>query len=44
MITHEVYHMTESIADYIGLKHSVESEEAYCYLNGYINKEIFKQL
>jgi hypothetical protein len=30
--------------DRIGLNLSLESDEAFCYLNGYINEKIFEQV
>ena len=44
IITHEVLHATHMIMDRIGLKLSFESDEAFCYLNGYINQKIFEQI
>lgn len=43
-ITHEVLHITHNIMDRIGLKLNFKSDEAFCYLNGYINQKIFEQL
>ena len=44
MITHESFHATEMILDRIGLTLCGKTDEAYCYLNGFINQEIFKQI
>ena len=43
-ITHEVLHTTEMILNTVGMKLHRKSEEAYCYLNGYINEKIFEQI
>jgi hypothetical protein len=44
MITHETLHATEMIMSRIGMTLCEQSDEAFCYLNGYINQEIFKQI
>lgn len=44
IITHEVFHATHFIMDRIGLNLSLESDEAFCYLNAYINEKIFEQI
>ena len=44
ILTHEVFHTTHFIMDRIGLNLSLESDEAFCYLNGYINEKIFEQI
>jgi hypothetical protein len=41
-ITHEVYHLTCAILNNAGLVQSSDSEEAYAYLNGYLNSKVFK--
>ncbi len=43
-ITHEVFHITHMIMDRIGLKLSFKSDEAFCYLNAYINEKIFEEI
>ena len=43
-LSHEAFHATHMIMDNIGLKLSFESDEAFCYLNGYINQKIFEQI
>lgn len=43
-VTHEVFHITHMIMDRIGLKLGFKSDEAFCYLNGYINEKIFEQI
>lgn len=44
IITHETFHATHLIMDKIGLNLTLESDEAFCYLNGYINQKIFEQI
>ena len=43
-ITHEVFHCTQMILDQIGLKLNFKNDEAFAYLNGYINQKIFEQI
>ncbi len=43
-ITHEVFHITHFVMDRIGLKLNFKSDEAFCYLNGYINEQIFTEI
>ena len=43
-ITHEVFHATQMILERIGLKLHKKNDEAFCYLNGYINEKIFDQI
>ena len=43
-ITHESLHITHMIMDRIGLKLNFKSDEAFCYLNGFINEKIFEQI
>jgi len=44
MITHETLHATQMIMETIGTKLTEETDEPFCYLNGYINEQIFKQI
>jgi hypothetical protein len=44
ILTHEVFHATHLIMDSIGLNLTLESDEAFCYLNGYINEKIFEKI
>ena len=44
IITHESFHATEMILDRIGLTLCEKTDEAYCYLNGFINQAIFEQI
>lgn len=43
-ISHEALHSTEMILETIGMKLTRETEEAYCYLHGYIVEKIFEQI
>lgn len=43
-ITHESLHITHMIMDRIGMKLNFKSDEAFCYLNGYINQKIFEEI
>ena len=43
-ITHEVYHLTLAIINNAGLVQSDDSEEAYAYLNGYLNGQVIKSI
>lgn len=43
-IAHESLHATEMILDRIGMKLNKKTDEAYCYLNGYIVEQIFKEI
>ncbi len=42
-ITHEVLHVTHSVMDRIGLKLNFKSDEAFCYLNGFLNEKILEK-
>ena len=42
IITHEILHAVVNILTHRGLKFNKHNEEAYTYLNGYLNKEFFK--
>ena len=45
VIPHEVLHTVHDIFIHLGENNlSKDNQEAYCYLNGYINEQIFKQL
>lgn len=44
VITHEVLHAVEMILTRIGLVLDSKTDEAFCYLNGYINEQIFKEI
>jgi hypothetical protein len=39
---HEIEHGTFYILDYVGVKHDMNSDEAFAYLSGYIFGEIYK--
>jgi hypothetical protein len=41
-VTHEVFHLTIAILNSAGIRMSDKSEEAYAYLNGYLNGKILK--
>ena len=43
VITHEVFHVTHFIMDRIGLKLNFKSDEAFCYLNGFLNEKILEK-
>lgn len=43
-ISHEALHATQMILEKIGMKLNRKSEEAYCYLQGYIVEKIFEQI
>lgn len=43
-ITHEVFHFVKRILKTKGLKLTNSSEEAYAYLTGYINGEIYEKM
>lgn len=43
-ISHEALHATEMVLNTIGMKLHKKSEEAYCYLHGYIVEKIFEQI
>lgn len=43
-LSHEIFHAVEFIMERIGMKLTVDSDEAYAYLIDYITKEIYKQL
>jgi hypothetical protein len=42
VLVHESFHATEYIMDYVGVKHSRKSSEAFAYLLQYIVSEILK--
>lgn len=42
LIAHECLHATCYILDYVGIKLTEESEEAYTYLVGYLIDEVYK--
>lgn len=42
VVSHEILHAVVSILTHRGLKLNKHNEEAYTYLNGYLNKEFFK--
>lgn len=45
LIAHETLHVTYHILDSLGLgKLSTKTEEAYCYLHGFINSKIYEQI
>lgn len=44
VINHEVFHVVHGILRDVGMVLTDESQEAYAYLNGYINKKIYEQL
>ncbi len=44
LIAHEALHLTFQILNEKGVKYSVDSEEAYCYLHGEIVAFLVKQL
>lgn len=41
-LAHEVFHVVEFIMDRIGIKHNIDSGEAYAYLIGYITEKIYE--
>lgn len=44
MIPHEAFHATEMILSRIGIPLTKTSDEAYAYLTGYINQQIFEEI
>ena len=42
IISHEILHAVINILTYRGLKLNKSNEEAFTYLNGYLNKEFHK--
>jgi len=44
IIAHEVQHFVARVLRRAGLPLCEESEEAYCYLTGYVTREIYKKL
>lgn len=44
MITHEAFHATEMVLSNVGIPLTKSSDEAYAYLTGYINEQIFEQI
>lgn len=42
VMSHEAFHASARILETIGLQHTHESEEAYCYLQQYIVKKILE--
>jgi hypothetical protein len=44
MIPHEAFHITEMVLSNVGIPLTKSSDEAYAYLTGYINEQIFKQI
>lgn len=44
VINHEVFHATYGICSGVGISLTEESQEAFAYLNGYLNKKIYDQL
>ena len=44
VITHEAFHCTQMVLDHIGLKLNFKNDEAFAYLNGYINQKIFDEI
>ena len=43
IVTHEVFHSTMMYTEMLGLKYSKDSEEAFTYLNGFINGIILNE-
>lgn len=43
-IAHESLHATQMILDRIGMKLNKKTDEAYCYLNGYIVEQIMREI
>lgn len=43
-LAHEIFHAVEFIMERIGMRLTIDSDEAYAYLIGYITKEVYKRL
>lgn len=43
-LVHEIYHCATYILNYVGIKHSRKSDEAFAYLVGFLTENIFEQL
>ncbi len=43
-IAHETFHFTSQFLQYLGMSLDNSSEEAFAYLNGYVNETIFDKL
>lgn len=43
-LAHEIFHAVEFILERVGMKLTIDSDEAYAYLIGYITTEIYKHL
>lgn len=43
-LAHEVFHCVEFILDRIGMRLTLDSDEAYAYLIGYITKEVHRKI
>lgn len=43
-LAHEVFHSVEFIMERVGMKLTIESDESYAYLIGYLTTEIYKRI
>lgn len=43
-LQHEVFHAVEFIMERIGMRLTIDSDEAYAYLIGYLTTEIYKRI
>lgn len=43
-LAHEIFHAVEFIMERIGMKLTIESDESYAYLIGYLTTEIHKKI
>jgi hypothetical protein len=43
-LAHEIFHCVEFLMERIGMRLTVDSDEAYAYLIGYLTTEIYKRI
>ena len=44
IISHELFHTTYSILNFVGVQLAPQSEEAFAYLQGFLTKKVYKAL
>lgn len=43
-LAHEIFHIAEKVADFVGIKHCSGSSEAFAYIISYLTEEIYKKI
>lgn len=44
LVSHEIFHMTHRMLEYVGCKFTNDNPESFAYLNGYLTDKVYEKL